>query len=271
MKLKHIATQLSGHGTALYTRPWAWVQTRLWSPVSNLLASYSLKSPNAINLPNLSVQTESNSKAYPANQTTVEPLTKQGRIIARAKASRTGSQRRKTAHQTRQPANRNQSSNKGHVVKMKWAQLHMNVSKFVQTLTVSQWIQVGLKSLGPVNQRRLVAYLLQQLEKVRVALTNLVQSCTRKIVAALTHMANRLKAIGLKLQDSVHLHLQRVLRLLNLSKTLAGKTKSEPSPRKKAAHAQTPTANQSKARGLKQQETVRQPQQRAQRQRSKGH
>lgn len=269
--LKRIVTQVSGRGMALCSQPWAWVKTQLFKPANNLLVSYFRKFQSAINHLNLFAQTASSSKACRANQTTAAQSTNQGRTTAKPKATQTGSQRQTTARQTRQPASRSRSSSKGRVEKTKLAQLRMNVSKFVQTLIAHQWIQAGLRLLGPVNQLRLVAYLLQQLEKVRVALTNLVQSCTRKIVAALTRMANRFKAIGLKLQDSVRQLLQRVLHLLNLSKTPAEKTKSAQSPHKKAAPAQTPTANQSKARGSKQQGTVHQLRPPAQRQRSKGH
>jgi hypothetical protein len=104
-----------------------------------------------------------------------------------------------------------------------------------------------------------------------VTLTNWVLLATKKLVAALTHMANRLKAIGLKLQGSVLLLLQRVLRLQSLIKKRAEKIKLVQSLIKKAVAALTRMVYLLKVIGLKQVGTVRQPQQRAQRRRLKGH
>ena len=209
MKLKHIATQLSGHGTALYTRPWAWVQTRLWNPVSNLLVSCFHKSPNAINRRSLSVPTESNSKAYPANQTTAAQSTKQGRIIARAKASQTGLQRQTTARQTHRLVTTAFKKIKELVALTKLEVLHINASKTVLILTVSQWIQAGLKSLGPVNQLRLVAFLLHRWGQVRVALTKKALLIFKKPIAVLTRMGHLLKGRGWKYQEPANQHRPR--------------------------------------------------------------
>ena len=77
--------------------------------------------------------------------------------------------------------------------------------------------------------------------------------------------------IGSQLQITVHLILQRVLRLQSLSKKRAEKTKLVQSLLKKAVAVLTRMVYLLKVIGLKQVGTVRQPQQRAQRQRSKGH
>jgi hypothetical protein len=201
---------------------------------------------------------------------TAGQLIKVGLSTVKQTLIQTGLQLATTVRQILQHVNLSQLQNKGRVVKMKWALLRMSVSKFVQILTAHPWIQDGLKLLGRVNPHRLAAYLLQQLEKGRATLTNWVLLATKKLAAALTHMANRLKAIGLKLQGSVHLLLQRVLRLQSLNKKLVEKTKLVQSLLKKAVAALTRMAHLLKVFGLKQVRTVRQPQQRARRQNYKG-
>jgi hypothetical protein len=269
--LKRIAMQLSGRLMALCTQVLAWLTTRLWNPAKHLLVSSTQVFLSAINRLNLLAQMALNFKALLVNLTTVAQSIKQGLSTAKAKVIQIGSQLLTTVLQTLQYASLNQLQNKGFVVKMKLAQLRLKGSSYALIRIVRQLIQVGLKLLGIASQHRLVAYLLQQLEKVRVVLTNLVQSCTKKIVAALTHMANRLKAIGLKLQGNVHLLLQPVLRLQSLSKKPVEKTKLAQYLLKKAVAVLTRMVYLLKVIGLKQVETAPQPQQPAQRQRSKGH
>jgi hypothetical protein len=269
--LKRIATQVSGRMEFLYIRLWAWVTTCRWSLASSLPARFIRKFQNAINLLNPLAQTVLNFKAWVVNQTTAAQLTKQGRSTAKAKAIQIGSQLRTTVLQTLQYANLNQLQSKGLVVKMKLALLCLKGSSYALIRIVRQWIQAGLKLLGRVNPHRLAAYLLQQLEKVRVTLTNWVLLCIKKLAAALTLMGNRLKAIGLKLQGNAHLLLQRVLRLQSLSKKLAEKTKLAQSLLKKAVAVLTRMVYLLRVIGLKQVGTVHQPQQPARRQRSKGH
>lgn len=269
--LKRIATQLSGLGMDLCTRLWAWLTTRLWNPVSNLLVSFTRKFQNVINLLNPLVQMVLSFKAWAVSLTTVARSINQGRSIAKAKAIQIGSQLLTTVHQTLQRVATAIKKINVLVALMKWVASRINASKTVLTLIAHQWIQAGLKLLDHANPHRLAAYLSQRLERVRVTLTNWVLLVTKKIAAALTLMVNRLKAIGLKLQDSVHLLLQRVLRLQSLSKKLVEKTKLVQSLLKKAVAALTHTVSRLKALGLKQGEAVRQPPQRARRRRSKEH
>jgi hypothetical protein len=269
--LKRIAMQLSGRLMALCTQVLAWLTTRLWNPAKHLLVSSTQVFLSAINRLNLLAQMALNFKALLVNLTTVAQSIKPVLTTVKAKSSQIGSQLQTTVRQILLPVTTAFKKSKELVALIKLAVSRISASKTVLTLTVRQWIQVGLKLLGIASQHRLVAYLLQQLEKVRVVLTNLVQSCTKKIVAALTHMANRLKAIGLKLQGNVHLLLQPVLRLQSLSKKPVEKTKLAQYLLKKAVAVLTRMVYLLKVIGLKQVETAPQPQQPAQRQRSKGH
>jgi hypothetical protein len=269
--LKRIVMQVSGQVMVRFTTAYLQLTICLSRTAKHLLALITQTYHSALTLLHPLAPIWWSFKAWAASLTTAAQSTKQGRSTAKAKATQIGSQLQITVHLILQRAATAIKKINVLVALMKWVVSHINASKIVLTLTVRQWIQVGLKLLGIASQHRLVAYLLQQLEKVRVALTNLVQSCTRKIVAALTHMANRLKAIGLKLQDSVHLLLQRVLRLQSLSKKRAEKTKLVQSLLKKAVAVLTRMVYLLKVIGLKQVGTVRQPPQRAQRRRSKGH
>ena len=269
--LKRIVMQLSGRLTALCTQVLAWLTIRLWNPAKHLLVRSIRKFLSAINRLNPHVRMVLNFKAWAASLTTAAQSTKQGRSTAKAKATQIGSQLQITVHLILQRAATAIKKINVLVALMKWVVSHINASKIVLTLTVRQWIQAGLRLLGRVNLRLLVAYLSQRLERVRVTLTNWVLLATKKLVAALTHMANRLKAIGLKLQGSVLLLLQRVLRLQSLSKKRAEKTKLVQSLLKKAVAVLTRMVYLLKVIGLKQVGTVRQRQQPAQRRRSKGH
>jgi hypothetical protein len=148
-------------------------------------------------------------KVYHASQTIAEQSTKQELSTAKAKAILTGLQRQTTVHQTHRLVTTAFKKIKELVALTKLVVLHINASKTVLILTVSQWIQVGLKSLGPVNQRRLVAYLLQRWGQVRVALTKKALLIFKKPIAVLTRMGHLLKGRGWKYQEPANQHRPR--------------------------------------------------------------
>jgi hypothetical protein len=155
------------------------------------------------------VQIQWNFKVWAVNQTIAAQSIKQGLSTAKAKVIQIGSQLLTTVLQTLQYASLNQLQNKGFVVKMKLAQLRLKGSSYALIRIVRQWIQVGLKLLGIASQHRLVAYLLQQLEKVRVALTKKALLIFKKPIAVLTRMGHLLKGRGWKYQEPANLHRPR--------------------------------------------------------------
>jgi hypothetical protein len=104
-----------------------------------------------------------------------------------------------------------------------------------------------------------------------VALTKWVVSRINASKTAWTRIVHQWIQAGLKLLETVHLHLQSVLRLQSLNKKLVEKTKLVQSLLKKAVAVLTRMVYLLKVIGLKQVGTVRQRQQPAQRRRSKGH
>jgi hypothetical protein len=106
---------------------------------------------------------------------------------------------------------------------------------------------------------------------VLVALMKWVVSHINASKIVLTLTVRQWIQAGLRLLGRVNLLLQRVLRLQSLSKKRAEKTKLVQSLLKKAVAALTRMVYLLKVIGLKQVGTVRQPPQRAQRRRSKGH
>jgi hypothetical protein len=268
--LMRIVMQVSGQVMARFTAAYLQLTTCLLNSAKRLHALITQIYLSVLIRLHQLVQMVLSFNHLRASLITAVQLIKAGLSIVKQTLIQTGLQLATTVRQTLQRVSLSQLQNKGRVVKMKWALLRMSVSKFVQILTAHPWIQAGLKLLGRVNPHRLAAYLLQQLEKGRVTLTNWVLLATKKLAAALTLMGNQLKAIGLKLQGSVHLLLQRVLRLQSLIKKRAEKTKLVQSLLKKAVAALTRMAHLLKVFGLKQVGTVRQPQQRARRQNYKG-
>jgi hypothetical protein len=270
----HIVMQLSGKMASLFTQAWALLMACLWSPVKRLPAKFTRLFQNARNLYLMNLlcaQTVSNFSRLLVSLITVAQLIKAGLITAKQVLTQIGLQLAITVRQILQRAVTAIKKTNVLVALMKLVVLHINASKTALTLTVRQWIQAGLKLLETVRQRLLVAYLSQRLERVRVTLINWVLLVTKKLAAALTLMGNQLKAIGLKLQGSVHLHLQPVLRLQSLNKKLVEKTKLVQSLLKKVVAVLIRMGNLLKVIGLKQAGTAPQPQQPAQRRRSKGH
>jgi len=269
--LKRIVTQVSGQVMDRFTTAYLQLTICLLKIAKRLLALITQTYRNVLTPLLPLARTLPNFKAWAVNPTTVAPSIKRVLSIVKAKATQIGSQLPTTVHQIRQRAATAIKKTNALVALTKWVVSHINASKTAWTRIVHQWIQAGLRLLGRVNLRLLVAYLLQQMEKVRVALTSWVLLAIKKLAVALTLMGNQLKVIGLKLQGSVHLLLQPVLRLQSLIKKRAEKTKLVQSLLKKAVAVLTRMVYLLKVIGLKQVGTVRQPQQPAQRRRSKGH
>jgi hypothetical protein len=270
MMFKRIVMQVSGRVMVQFTVAYLLLTTCLSKTAKHLLALITQTYHSVLTPLNPLAKMLPSFKAWAVNPTTVAPSTKQGRSTAKAKATQTGSQRQTTVHQIRQHVATAIKKINALVALMKLVASHINVSKTAWTRIVHQWIQAGLRLLGRVNLRLLVAYLSQRLERVRVTLTSWVLLAIKKLAVALTLMGNQLKVIGLKLQGSVHLLLQPVLRLQSLIKKRAEKTKLVQSLLKKAVAVLTRMVYLLKVIGLKQVGTVRQPQQPAQRRRLKG-
>ena len=269
--LKRIVTQVSGQVMVRFTTAYLQLTICLLKIAKRLLALITQTYRSALTLLLPLARTLPSFKAWAVNPTTAAPSIKRVLSIVKAKVIQIGSQRQTTVHQTPQHAATATKKTNVLVALTKWVVSRINVSKTVLTHTAHPWIQAGLKLLGRVNPHLLAAYLSQRLEKGRVTLTNWVLLATKKLAAALTLMGNQLKAIGLKLQGNVRLLLHPVLRLQSLIKKRAEKTKLVQSLLKKAVAVLTRMVYLLKVIGLKQVETVRQPPQRAQRRRSKGH
>lgn len=127
------------------------------------------------------------------------------------------------------------------------------------------------------SQRQTTVHLILQRAATAIKKTNVLVALTKWVVSrinvsktVLTHTVHQWIQAGLKLLGRVNLLLQPVLRLQSLIKKRAEKTKLVQSLLKKAVAVLTRMVYLLKVIGLKQVGTVRQPQQPAQRRRSKG-
>jgi hypothetical protein len=131
--------------------------------------------------------------------------------------------------------------------------------------------QIGLQLAITVRQILQRAVTAIKKTNVLVALMKWVVSGINASKTALTLTVRQWIQAGLKLLETVRQRLQHVLHLQSLNKKLVELTKLVQSLLKKAVAVLIRMGNLLKVIGLKQAGTAPQPQQRVQRQRSKGH